>query len=196
MSATPAKRTSSAIILPTSTVVHASVDHRDQFGQYSIVVAILDDEGLKPLKLACGATYRAKFGGQPQGQAVKPYKQPDAVDDDLTGTLLVSAKSKRQPKLFDRDRQPVADPVLLRGDKVMISVVPYAWSRDGRTGVTLQVRGIMLVERGGDDGIADAEQDFEGVEVPEAVSDRATGEGLGADDDFESASSDASDEIF
>jgi hypothetical protein len=62
----------------------------------------------------------------------------------------------------------VADTVLLRGDRIMASVVPYAWTHDGRLGVTLQVRGVLLVERG-EAGHIDAEQDFDGVEVPEPV---------------------------
>jgi hypothetical protein len=174
-------------------VVHASIDTRDRFGHYSIQLAVPDDDGLKPLKIACGVAYITKFGKKATATAVMPYKAPDDIDADLAGTVLASAKSKLKPMLFDRNRQPVADGVLMRGDRVMASVTPFAWSRDGRTGVTLQVRGIMLVERGAG-AVTDADQDFEGVEVPEAaIESEAGGE---PDDDQDVDDGDASGDEF
>lgn len=170
------------IILPAALVAYSSIDQRDRFGQFSIVVAVADDDGLKPLKSACGAAYLAKFGKKATGSAGTPFKAPEVIDEDFAGTVLVSAKSKRQPALIDRHKQPVADTVLLRGDRVLVSVVPYAWSRDGKTGVTLQVRGVLLVERS-DGGVTDASQDFDDVEVPEpAIGPAADGEQVGEDD--------------
>jgi hypothetical protein len=74
------------IILQTALVVFASIDQRDNFGKYSILVAVPDGDGdLNKLKAACEATFKAKFGPKDRARAEMPYKKPDSIDEDMAG---------------------------------------------------------------------------------------------------------------
>ena len=65
-------------------------------------------------------------------------------------------------------------------------MTPYAYSHEGKVGVTLQMRCVMLVKRG-DGGVTDADHDFDDVEVPEEAMESTTdSEQIDEDDDTDS----------
>lgn len=123
-----------------------------------------------------------EFGAKKADKARMPWK----VDDE-TGEIIINAKSKFQPKVYDSEGQYIpADrlPQIWGGSVLRLKGQINTYDNSGNTGVSLQLSGIQVIElaerQGGDD------DGFEAVEgsyraSAESENDDKKEEGFSAD---------------
>jgi len=99
-----------------------------------------------------------EFGAKKADKARMPWK----VDDE-TGEIIINAKSKFQPKVYDSEGQyimPDRLPQIWGGSVLRLKGAINTYDQAGNTGVSLQLSAIQVIElaerQGGDDGGFDA----------------------------------------
>ena len=122
-----------------------------------------------------------EFGAKKADKARMPWK----VDDE-TGEIIINAKSKFQPKVYDSEGQyipPERLPQIWGGSVLRLKGVINAYDTSGNTGVSLQLSGIQVIElaerKNGDDGCDAVEGGFKASTESETNGEKE--EGFSAD---------------
>lgn len=114
---------------------------------------------VKQYSVECLKVAAAKFGSEEAAKAVlqnRPiWKNGNARENPPEGyedNLYITARSKRQPKFFDKTGQEIsaaeADDLFYAGCYVQLIVGPWAYSASGNRGVSHELYAVRFCRRG------------------------------------------------
>lgn len=174
------------VVSPVGIAAYAWISKVDQGHKYSdgkfkvTLVLDKDDPELATLRSTILAFGKEEFGND---DFKLPFKDGDKSDKpEFQGKTLVVAKSKFPPGCIDAKRQELPEDVWpYSGDLIKFSASLYPYETGGTTGVSLQLRGVQLLDKRnkGNDSASDfGEEDgydaFEGKDDGDVDPDAAT----------------------
>lgn len=186
------------VVSPAGTAGFSYLDRPDSEGKYAddkYKTQIRYDDpnvDLSRVEKACRAAAKLEWGKVPED--LKMPFGPSTRDED-EGIIILKASSKFAPTVIDAKRNPLPEGVkVFGGDLIKLSAQTYPYEKTDQVievvngkkkrvtvktyGVSLQLRGVQLLEKRGGAGGSDATNDFEDEDEYEAIEDTST------DDDF------------
>lgn len=169
-----AKKYNTVVVSPEATAAYAWLSRPDEGQEYSDgkykVTLVLDKNDkdvkafIKDLDKKAQATLEQEFPKVPKN-ARMPYKDGDDTDkEEFEGKYLIVTKTKFQPGFVDSAKQPLdEDTFPMSGDIIRASFALIPYKAGGATGVSSQLRNVMLIDKrnngSGFDDFADIEGD-------------------------------------
>jgi len=170
---------SSALITPPGIASYAYV-WKPQEGldggeaKYSVTLIMSKKADLTKLKEAMKAAAVKKFGPNPNWKKLhSPFKDGDEErenDPMYAGKIFITARSSTQPRIVDKDLNPITDEFeFYSGAKCRLSVYAYGYDSKGNKGVTFGLNNIQKLadgerlsgRRAPEEEFADADDDDE-----------------------------------
>lgn len=151
--------------------------------KYSLVMLFPKGTDLSKLETAVLAAIHGKWGTDKTKwpELRSPFrkgteKQYDGYDDDL---VFISASSKNKPGLVDNRKQRIIDPgEFYGGCWAHATVNAFAYDKMGNKGVSFGLQNIIKMKDGDHfGGKVKAEDDFDGIEMPQEGAGDETGGG-------------------